>query len=434
MPMSSYILSSSSAFSPGVNNRTLMTMRWVAVFGQTATVLLIHFGLGISVPLIPAFGFILSSVALNLFMIRARGGIRGLSTPQAFSCLSFDIVQISGLLFLTGGIENPFSILLLAPVTVGASLLPFRAAGALTVLALGCIVFVAAFHRPLPSMPILPPLYLAGFEVSVFLTIAFTAAYVWWTSSEARKVAAALNESRLALSRQSKIAALGAQAAAAAHELGSPLSTIYVIASDLKKGISPDDPLAEDCDLLVSQSRRCKDILSAFARRPAEGGEELDPVGPFWPQALLAGIVEPLCVENPAIDVHVESVGDKGWAGPLIARTPEMVHGIGTLIQNAIQFAKSHVTVRASWTPALFSITIEDDGPGFPPGILARMGEPYLSTRRGNGRNMGLGVFISRTMLEPTGAVLRFSNRPEGGARVDVTWDRADIETGHKIS
>lgn len=424
-----FSLMPSGDFSSGINNRTLTAMRWVAIFGQTTAILVIHFALKIPLPLGAAFTLVLVSVLVNLFMMRVGRSIRGLSTRQAIFCLSFDIVQISGLLSLTGGVENPFSILLLAPVTVGASLLPFRAAGALAVLAMGCIVFVSAIHLPLPFTP-LPPLYLAGFHVSIFLTLAFTSAYVWWSSSESRKIAAALHESRLALSRQSKIAALGAQAAAAAHELGSPLSTIYVIASDLKKQISPDDPLAEDCDLLVSQSRRCKDILSAFARRPAEGKSDTDFVGPFWPQALLNGIVDPLRAENPAVTIHVDVAGEESGPGPLIARTPELVYGIGNLLQNAIQFAQTRVNLRAAWDRDSFSLIIEDDGPGFASGILARVGEPYLSTRRESGRNMGLGVFISRTILEPTGAVLRFSNRPEGGARIKLEWKRKDIESG----
>jgi two-component system sensor histidine kinase RegB len=413
----------------GVNNRTLMAVRWVAIAGQTLTVLVVHFGLGIHLPLGPAFGFILASAGLNLAMAGVRGATGGLSVRQAAACLAFDILQISGLLFLTGGVDNPFSILLVAPVTVGASLLPFRAAAGVAGVALACLGGLTLAHLPLGAVA-LPPLYRAGFEVSVLLTLVFTAAYVWRTTSESRRMAAALHESRLALSRQSKAAALGAQAAAAAHELGSPLSTIYVISSDLKKSLPPGHALSEDVEILVSQSRRCKDILCAFARRPEteEGGA--DPVGPFWPQALLSGIVEPLRMENTAIDVRVEATAARpGGVVPMVARTPELVHGLGNLIQNAIQFARARVTVRATWDEARFTISVEDDGPGFPPALLSRLGEPYVSTRRGGeGGNMGLGVFISRTLLEPTGATLLFSNRLEGGARIEVLWDRKAVE------
>lgn len=413
---------------PGVNNRTLTAVRWIAVAGQTLTVLLVHFGLGLDVPLGPAFAFILASAALNLFMSRVRGGAGGLSVRQASACLAFDILQISGLLYLTGGTDNPFSVLLVAPVTVGASVLPFRAAGGLAGLALVCVVVLALFRLPLEGVA-LPPLYRAGFEISLLLTLVFAAAYVWRTAFESRRVAQALHESRLALSRQSKAAALGAQAAAAAHELGSPLSTIYVIAADLKKDLPEGHPLSEDVALLVSQSRRCKDILSAFARKPEGGEEGSDPVGPFWPKALLNGIVEPFRMENSAIAVEIDAQPNQpGGSVPMIPRTPELVYGLGNLIQNAIQFARARVVVRAVWDPARFSILIEDDGPGFAPSLLARLGEPYVSTRREGGSNMGLGVFISRTLLEPTGATLRFSNRPEGGARIEVTWDRKVIE------
>lgn len=414
---------------PGVNNRTLTAVRWIAVAGQTVTILAVHFGLGIALPLGPAFAFVLASAALNLVMTRVKAGAGGLSVRQASACLAFDILQISGLLYLTGGTENPFSVLLVAPVTVGASVLPARAAAALAALALACVVVLSAFHHTLGGVS-LPPLYRAGFEISLLLTLVFAAAYVWRTAFEARRVAQALHESRLALSRQSKAAALGAQAAAAAHELGSPLSTIYVIAADLKKDLPEGHPLSEDVALLVSQSRRCKDILSAFSRKPEGGEAQEDPVGPFWPKALLSGIVEPFRLENPSVLVGIEAQPDgPGTSVPMIARTPELVHGLGNLIQNAIQFARMRVSIRAVWDAKRFSVAIEDDGPGFPQALLARLGEPYVSTRRGGGANMGLGVFISRTLLEPTGAALSFSNRSEGGGRIDVTWERKAIES-----
>lgn len=284
---------------------------------------------------------------------------------------------------------------------------------------------------PLPwpgPLPGLSGLYALGFFLALVFAIVFMAIYVWRTSSDARNLARALDETRMALTRQQQTAALGAQAAAATHELGSPLNTIHVIASELKKDVPADSPLAEDINLLYGQSQRCREILAGFSKTPKDR-ESPDLIGPYWPQALVSTIIDPYRSENPAIDVRIESAGAPGTQMPTIARRAEIVSGLGNIFQNAIQHARTAVHIRNYWDRESFTISVEDDGQGFSQSVLSRIGEPYISTRAESGGNMGLGLFISQTLLGQTGAKVGFSNWPEGGAVVTISWNRKDIES-----
>lgn len=424
---------------PTVHNRTLILVRWVAVMGQAATLVLVHHGLGMPLHLAWAFGVVGASALFNIMMSGGLGRRRGPgSVAETTLSLAFDTVQLAALLYVTGGLGNPFSILMLAPVTVAASLLPARQVAEIAALALAGVALLSETVVPLPwpgPLPELSVIYALGVFLALAFSIVFMALYVWRASSDARNLTRALDETRMALARQQQAVALGAQAAAAAHELGSPLSTIYVIASDLKKEVPQESPLAEDVGLLYSQSLRCKDILAGFSKAP-KAAKDQDLIGPYWPQALVATIVEPYRVENPAIEVRIESgedakgssKGRSGGAMPALPRKPEIVSGLGNVFQNAIQHARSVVAIRNAWDRDFFTISVEDDGPGFPAAVLSRIGEPYISTRPEGGGGMGLGIFISKTLLGQTGAEVQFSNAPGGGGRVTIRWSRKDIE------
>jgi two-component system, sensor histidine kinase RegB len=228
----------------------------------------------------------------------------------------------------------------------------------------------------------------------------------------------------MALAREQRVSALGGLAAAAAHELGSPLSTIAVAAKELAREVPADSPYADDVRLLVSQSRRCSEILAQLSHLP----EEVDPATPFE-RLPLSALVELAALPHEKDDIEVDfrQHGD-GGAEPVVPRTPELLHGLGTLIQNAVQFASSRVAVETSWDAAEARVAILDDGPGFSPMVLAELGEPYVSSRSGGGGHMGLGVFIALSLLDHSGAAVAFDNRPEGGARVVVRWDRAILD------
>ena len=238
-------------------------------------------------------------------------------------------------------------------------------------------------------------------------------------------MSAALAATQIALAREQRLSSLGTLAAAAAHELGSPLATIAVGAREIARDLPPDSALAEDMELLLSQTTRCRDILAELARRPeADGGD------PFL-QLPLADLVDEAAAPHTRAQVALEIVAERAdGPEPQLARSPEIVHGLGNLLANAIQFAASRVEVLLAWNRDEVQVTIADDGPGFPAHLLGRLGEPYLSGRAGTGEHMGLGIFIAQNLLQRTGASVEFANRRASGAEVVVRWPRPILEHG----
>jgi two-component system, sensor histidine kinase RegB len=430
----------------GVSLRRLISMRWVAVVGQAAALLAVHFGLGFDLPIVPALAVVAASALINLGYIVLRRPQRRLNERDATVTLAYDVLQLGLLLYLTGGLENPFAILMIAPVTVAATILSRRSVIFLCTLAISAISVLAVAHWPLPWQglaPALPRVYVFGIWTALALSTIFIAAYAWSVAGEARRIRDAFAATQLALAREQRISAVGALAAAAAHELGSPLGTIAVIAKELVRELPSDSPYAEDAALLLSQSERCRTILAELSHRPEAEGSS-----PFT-RLPISALVEAAGVPYRASGVHViyataTSTGEE----PQVARRPEIMHGLGNLIQNAIQFASREVTATIAWDPDTVTVEIVDDGPGFAPHLLPRLGQPYLSNRapphfakplpaKRAGRHgepiaetqhMGLGIFIAQTLLERTGARLDFGNLPEGGAQVVVHWPRAALE------
>lgn len=404
---------------------TLILIRWIAVGGQAVTVLTVQYGLGFDVPLILCSVTIALSAILNLLLAWRRTARARLGDREAALVLGFDIFQLGVLLFLTGGLQNPFVILLLAPVTVSASILSRGATATLAVLAIACITVIAGWHMPLPWSPgdFFPPLpYVIGIWTAMSVAVVFVASYAWSVAEEARRMSEALAVARQELSREQRFAALGGLAAAAAHELGSPLATIAVVARELSRSIEAGSALSEDVELLISQSNRCGDILAELARKPeAMGGGAFERM-PFT--ALVEAAAAPH-LEGGIEHTLIRDV-DSGSREPEVARSPEILLALGTLVQNAVQFARSRVAFRVSWTDSEVQLIVSDDGPGFSADVLAGLGEPYVSSRAGDGEHMGLGVFIAQTLLERTGAVLVFRNRE--GAEVVIRWPRAMLE------
>jgi len=293
------------------------------------------------------------------------------------------------------------------------------------------ISVVARYHWPLPwaDAPFaLPPLYLLAIWFAMALGTVIIAAYTWRIAAEARRMADALAATRTALAQEHRMAALGALAAAAAHELGTPLATIAVVAREMERDLPAGSPLADDVALLASQTGRCREILGRLSRLGDEDGEQ--PFGRLPLSALAEAAADPHRRADLAIEVEAQSA-DQGDQ-PMVYRRAEILHGLGNLIENAAQFAASRVRVVIEWDVATTRITVTDDGPGFPPGILPALGEPYVSTRREEGR-MGLGVFIAKTLLEQTGADVAFSNAAEG-ARVRIRWPRAALEQSEQAN
>jgi len=411
-----------------VRLRTLVYIRWIAVLGQLLTLMVVRYGLGFELPFGICMAVIAISAALNIAITLRRPLGDHLTDRMAAQYLAYDILQLTVLLFLTGGLQNPFSVLILSPVVVSATVLPRASTIGLGLLSGAAITLLALWHLPFPWHPgqtfELPDVYVMGIWEALELGVVFIAAYAGSVSEEARRMSDALAATQMALAREQRMSALGALAAAAAHELGSPLATIAVTAKEMARVAPAGGPLADDIALLIEQSNRCRDILAELARDPeADGGS------PFA-QLPITALVE--AAAQPHMGSHAEILFDHRPAEgngppPIIMRSPEILHGLGNLIQNAAQFAADQVVVGTRWDRERVIVTVTDDGPGFPSHLLDRLGEPYLSSR-GEGGHMGLGIFIASTLLKRTGATLSFSNSEGGGARVEVRWQRAAIE------
>lgn len=394
-------------------------VRWIAVVGQLFTLLFVHFSIGIELPLLALLPAVALSALVNLALHLRFSAATRLSDRTAALLFGYDIVQLAYLLELTGGLQNPFAILLLLPVAIAASTLARRWALAITILALACVALLALYPTALPWRAgglRFPPLYLVGAWTALSLGVVLVAAYAWSVAEDARRRATALAATQLALAREQELSALGGQAAAAAHLLGSPLGTIAVIAKELVRELPADSPLRAEARELLEQAGRCRDILRTLGRRDVDPGQDRFTRAPL--STLLETLTQEFGREGVRCEVRVEPLD--GVEEPVVAPMPELRHSLANLIDNAVRFARSQVCVTVRPSRAGLELVIEDDGPGFSPEVLDWLGEPYLSTRHGEG-GLGLGIFIAMTLLARNGGKLHVANKLRG-ARVTVSW------------
>lgn len=418
-----------------VRLRTLTTLRWLAVAGQTLAIVIVHFSLGFPTPLGLCLAAIAASAWLNIFTVLRFSPQRFLSDREAAGYIAFDIVQLCTLLFFTGGLQNPFSALIIAPVTIAASILSLRLTILIAALAIIGISVLSLYHMPLPWVQgqslELSPIYKAGIWSALSFSVAFFAAYAHRIAAESAQMRSALAATQLVLAREERLAALGGLAAAAAHELGTPLATIQVTAKEMQRELIGQDDLEEDAKLLVSQAERCRDILSRLSQRGDEGDEVHDRLNV---RSLLEESAGPFLGQVDGPDIHIEIESEKSARPLVLKRRPEIIFGLRNFIENAVEFANGEVLISAGWDGETLTLSVCDDGRGFSPDILMRLGEPYVSGRSGpfathlRKSGMGLGFFIAKTLLEGTGADIRVENRQWGdkpeqcGASVEARW------------
>ncbi len=417
---------------------TLVGLRWLAIAGQSAAILAGVFGFGLRFPVLACFALVAASAALNL-ALRWRFPISTqLSERGATILLAYDILQLSGLLFLTGGIANPFSILLLAPVTIAATSLSLRDALGLLVLALVCATALLRASLPLPWIGgehlDLPPTYVMAGWVAFGVSAAFVTLYAYRVAAEARQTASALAAAELVLARAQHLSQIDGLAAAAAHELGTPLATVALVVREMAAQPHADEAFKEDLGLLEQSVERCRSILGKLSAPSGLSGQQMDISSPVELAEIAAA---PHRLRG--VDISVEGEGED--PPPKCQRSPGILYGLGNLIENAVSFAEKTVLIRTRWTKSTVTITILDDGRGFSPNVLSRIGQPYLSQRdrahrkQEAGGGLGLGLFIARSLLERSRASLKFGNSdpPGQGAVVTVSWPRAAYEQGRRL-
>ena len=419
---------------------TFIRLRWYAITGQFGAVCVIAFGFGWPMLWSLCLTLIALSAILNVVLSTTYRANTRLPARGAFRLLAFDILQLGLLLFLTGGLENPFATLLIAPVVVSATSLRQWHTLALWFIALCVVSLLAVAHLPLPWDPVaplkLPAFYVAGSWVAITCTLTFTVIYVFRVAQEARRLTDALAASELVLQREQHVGELDGMAAAAAHELGTPLATIALVAKEMVHALPEGDAMREDALLLRDQAQRCRDILQRFATLSSED----DLVYSRQPlDALLEDVVAPR--RGGDVEIGIEWAGEGGL--PKIARKPAIHYALGNLVDNAVSFARGAVRLRVGWGTADIWVEVCDDGPGFPLEVMRELGEPFPArgrqpgrsgaegARRGSHGGLGLGLFITRTLLERIGARLDYANLSRragglGGACVTLTWPRDD--------
>lgn len=411
---------------------TLVRLRWLSVIGQTAAVLGVYFGFEFDLPIWACLAVIALSAWLNIALRIVFRHARRIEPDRAAWLLAFDIAQLAIMMFLTGGLENPFAFFFLGPVLLSATALPPRMTAMLGGFAMLCATLLVFFHYPLPwsdtDRPAFPDDYLLGVWISILLAIFVIGVYARQIAEEQRQLADAFAATELVLAREQHLSQIDGLAAAAAHALGTPLSTISVVVKELEREIGPDSPHADDIALLREQTQRCRDILAKLNELSGEG----EPFDRMPLPTLIEEVVAPH--RNFGIEIGVNLPSDE--TTPFGARNPAILYGLGNILENAVDFAQQRVEVTADWDENEISIIISDDGPGFAPEVMSRIGEPYVRSRRrrrmyaSDDTGLGLGFFIAKTLLERSGATLTFVNRPfpRRGAIVTIRWARSDFE------
>ncbi|WP_298916239.1 sensor histidine kinase RegB [uncultured Roseobacter sp.] len=424
--------------------RTMILLRWFAIGGQLTAITVAQRWYGLQLELGLCYLVIGASVIANLVAIFVFPENKRLSEVENMLMVMFDLIQLSFLLFLTGGLHNPFALLMLGPVTISAAVLTLRSTVLLGSTAILMVSMLSHFHLPLMTeagmILEIPQLFVFGNWIALIIAIIFISAYSVRVTSEIHSMSDALAATQMALAREQKLTDLGGVVAAAAHELGTPLATIKLASGELFEELTDHPDLQEDAALIREQADRCRDILRDMGRA---GKDDL-----HMHQAPLMAVVEEAAEPHlgRGKSVHFQPLGDPA-AQPSILRKPEVIHGLRNLIQNAVDFAAADVWIEASWTDAMISLRIMDDGRGFPPHLLGRIGDPFMRRRRPDSERrlrpgyegMGLGLFIAKTLLERSGAELQFANgrdpmgtakapKMDMGAIVEVTWARQKID------
>ena len=411
-----------------LDKKTLVILRWIAIIGQFSAITLVYFYLKLDFPILIAMAILLLGFLSNLYL---QFGIRSITLRDFYASifLVYDLIQLSTLLYLTGGISNPFSILMIIPTIVSSTLLSMGTTIILGILTIIFLFLLTIFHYPLPGIHddsiTFPKLYLTGYFLAIIVGLVFLSYFGIRFSGESKRRSDAINKVQQVIAKEYELESLGGQAAAAAHSLGTPLATISVVASELKKELGEKNEHSKDIDLLISQTKRCGEILKKISKKQIKDDE-------FFSKTKLEDLLSELISsfkETSSKHIKLQTEHDKNKIS--FQRSPEIIYGLRNFIGNAVKFSKTKVEIILSSNKKDIEILIKDDGPGFPADVIEILGEPYIKSKSpeiNDNAGTGLGTFLGKTLLERKGAKLSFINdKNNKGASVKIFWECKDL-------
>ena len=411
-----------------LDKRTLVILRWIAIIGQYLTISIVYFVLKFELPFFYCSTIIFIGILTN-FYLQFQFKKNQLNNFTSTFFLFYDLIQLSLLLYLTGGVTNPFTILLIVPAIVSSTFLNLKSTINLSVITIIILIVLTINHLPLPHSGELhfhvPDIYLYAVPIAIIIGLIFLTYFGVRFGIESRKRTEALNKLELILAKEHELESIGLQAAAAAHSLGTPLSTITVIARELEKEIGNNPKYSKDIDLLLSETKRCSDILKDLSKDQLEEDSFLSDIKI---EELLSAIVRSF---TEISEKKISLVVEQNKLNPQIERTLEITYGLRNFIGNAVKYSNSSVDVILESSNKITEVKVCDDGPGFSEDILNVLGEPYIRSKNkiiSSKSGLGLGTFIGKTLLERMKANVSFDKCPKiNGAMVTIKWQTKDL-------
>ena len=413
-----------------LDKKTLVALRWIAIIGQLIAINFVYYYLKLELPIVAVHTIVLVGLITNLIL---QFKIKENQLKDLYSgfFLIYDLFQLTFLLYLTGGISNPFSFLMIVPSIVSSTFLSMGTTIILGTLTIVLLFFLKNYHEILPGLDAyrfsFPEYYLEGILISIIIGLIFLSYFGIRFSGETKKRSEALDKLRQVMASEYQLDSLGGLAAAAAHSLGTPLATISVVAKELKKEIGDKSKYTKDLELLVSQSKRCSDILRRISRKEIEDDQFINIIK-------VEDLLEEIIISfKETSDVKINLISNEDKNKINIKRAPELVFGLRNFIGNAVKFSKSKVKIDLRSDDETIEIKINDDGPGIPEDIIEKIGEPYIKSKSkelSSNSGLGLGTFLGKTLLEKKNAKLFFKSNGElGGGLVIISWRSEDFAT-----
>ena len=410
-----------------LDRKTLIILRWIAITGQLFAINLVYFYLNLTFPIFIAHVIIIIGLITNLVL---QFKIKSILLKDFYASifLIYDLIQLSLLLYLTGGISNPFSILMIIPAIISSTFLSMGTTIVLGFLTITFLFLLTVFHHPLPGIHdgnvIFPKLYLIGYFIAIIIGLIFLSYFGIRFAGESKRRSDAVNKLQQVIAKEYELESLGGQAAAAAHSLGTPLATISVVSKELKKELKNNKEVSKDIDLLISQTKRCGEILKQISKKQISEDVFLSKTSL---ESLLSEVIDSF---QETSSKKIELVASEDENKVNFKRSPELIYGLRNFIGNAVKFSKSKVEIVIQSDKQKIFVYVVDDGPGFPDDIIKILGEPYIKSKSlevKSNSGLGLGTFLGKTLLERQGAQLNFHNHENGGASVSISWNIADI-------